>query len=75
MSSNERGTHANVDGLDYWWFGSDQNNQNSFIEKEIERILEETYRIARMRGIDVKTDWNARIQQAVVVWQIDTENE
>lgn len=74
-SASDRGTYATVDGKEYWWCGSDLNFTNPLIEKEIERILEEAYRMARGKGIDVEADWIALVNHGVKALQINCDNE
>lgn len=74
-SASDRGTYAIVDGQEYWWCGSDQNFENPLIEREIERILIEVYKVAIRKRIDVESDWIAIVKAGIRVWQCCSASE
>lgn len=75
ISADERTAVATVDGQEFWWCGSEQNDANPIIERELERVLEDAFQLACKKGIDLGADWFASVTRSIRVSQSNYESE
>lgn len=73
ISADERMAIATIDDQEFWWCGSEQNSVNPAIERELERVLEDAYQLARRKRINFNFDWGASITSTIRVKQLSYE--
>lgn len=76
-SESDRGMYATIDGVKFWWWGSDENKDNPQLEGWIECILDDTCHAAEEIGLDYDGNFTAKVIDGKVteIQEIADEDE